>query len=329
VSLSCHLGNDWTPPAVEEKTTLRQYSTTGDILSYRRCRRQYGIFSIRGFVSATATQRYFGTLVHDVMDTVHRGWQSDGELPDEEGVRELVEQAHDRLWRAGVRAYGARQQKQTATTLVHRFILALGSVFFRHIQEAEYRLQRALKTTKGDREYILDGIVDVLAGAVLNELGHQDQDSRPDDVEIWDYKSGKAPDRNHRFNDDYEYQMLVYAELYKRQQGTYPARCVLVHLGEFGDAKNWKEFTRGRSLTEAFPRLIQVVALGRPRIHRAMEIFHDTVDKIETERERAFSDQWLAPTRAEAPDKDTCDACELRYKCSAYPAGRRQAKQPL
>ena len=327
MSLSKYLvGRGWTKPTLETESSVRSYSTTGDILSYRRCARQYGAFSVRGFVSATATQRYFGTLVHDVLDVVHRGWTRDGVLPDQAQVEVLVELAHDRLRRSGVRAYGAARQKRTATRLIHRFIESLGKVFFPSVQETEYRLQRAL-STPDKREYILDGIVDVLTGAVLHGLG--EPGTKPGDVEIWDYKSGRAPKAGHRFGADYEYQMLVYAELYKQQSGAYPARCVLVHLGELNRERSWRAFEKGKPLLSAFPDLIQVIDLKRSKIRAAMKSFGTTVDAIEEERRKPFGKQWCAPHPNGAPGAETCDACEIRYKCRGYPKGRAQAKQPL
>src|SRR5690349_658771 len=99
----------WQTPARSAEPHIRRYSTTGDILSYKRCRRQYGFFGVRGFSGATNTQRYFGTLVHDVLDQINRDYRHDPtmSLPDEDQVGILVDQAHDRLIRSGVRPFNA------------------------------------------------------------------------------------------------------------------------------------------------------------------------------------------------------------------------------
>jgi len=108
----------WTRPQQAKEPHIRRYSTTGDILSFKRYRRQYGYFGVRGFSSATNTQRYFGTLVHDVLDRLSREHPRHATFapPDETHVGELVQQAHDRLIRAGIRcsAYppGARLRRQ-------------------------------------------------------------------------------------------------------------------------------------------------------------------------------------------------------------------------
>src|SRR5690242_15574226 len=100
----------WTVPELPEHHLVRAYSTTADILSFKRCRRQYGFFGVRRFSASTNTQRYFGTLVHDVLDQINRAQRSDESLPNREEVERLVEAAHDRLIRSGVRPYNAKQQ---------------------------------------------------------------------------------------------------------------------------------------------------------------------------------------------------------------------------
>jgi hypothetical protein len=75
------LNGGWPTPDRKTEAHVRSYSITADILSFRRCRRQYGFFGVRGFNSATSTQRYFGTLVHDVFDQISRDWQKAGGTP--------------------------------------------------------------------------------------------------------------------------------------------------------------------------------------------------------------------------------------------------------
>src|SRR6202030_1500862 len=49
-----------------------RFSLTSDILSFRRCSRQYGYFGNDGFVPAQATQIFYGTIIHQVLDRCHR-----------------------------------------------------------------------------------------------------------------------------------------------------------------------------------------------------------------------------------------------------------------
>ena len=57
-----------TPPSVVRP----RFSLTSDILSFRRCSRQYGYFGNDGFVPAQATQIFYGTVIHQVLDRCHR-----------------------------------------------------------------------------------------------------------------------------------------------------------------------------------------------------------------------------------------------------------------
>lgn len=324
MSLYKILANGWSKPSISEETRVRRYSTTGDILSYKRCRRQYGMFGVRGFVSATNTQRYFGTLVHDVLDQATRKWQSEKVLITSlKDVTDLVEQAHDRLMRAGIRPYAISTQKDAAIRLTYRFIRLVGLALIPNVQEAEYRLERSLTTNSG-RDYILEGIVDVLAGPVSHELGIGSFSTDPDDVEIWDYKSGKRPAKNNPIMRDYEYQMRVYAELFKNQRGEYPARCILAFLGELGKDAKWDENNLD---VGDYPKLLYVVDANPKHITKAMHDFHKTVDEIESERERPYMDQWTAPDHD--VDHDTCVACELRFRCDSFPTGGSMRKTPL
>jgi hypothetical protein len=314
----------WTVPATAKTVHVRKYSTTADILSFKRCRRQYGYFGVRGFSSATATQHYFGTLVHDVLDRINRDYRVDpgGGLPDEARVEILVSEAHDRLIRSGVRPYNARLQRAQATKLIARFVESVGPHFFPHVQKTEYRLERALQTHAG-RDYVLDGVVDVLSGSVSHAL-ELPVSTDPDDVEIWDYKSGRMPAKGSQELTDYTYQMRVYAELYHLQTGEYPARCVLVFVGELGDDERWRI---SRGVARRFPDLFYIVQPTPAHIRRAIDDFHGTVELIEAERAKSFSQQWAAP--AHVVDEATCEACEIRYSCASFRDAARQRVEPL
>lgn len=312
----------WTVPSKDEEPRIRRYSTTGDILAFKRCQRQYGFFGVRGFASATATQRYFGTLVHDVLDRINRNYRVNPVLPDEAQIIELVEEGHERLIRSGIRPYNSRQQRELAARLIHRFVLLIGPHFFKHVLQTEYRLERALKTHTG-RDYILNGIVDVLSGAISHELGLPFS-TEPDDVEIWDYKAASMPAKTSPTLQDYMYQMRVYAELYRQQTGDYPARSVLVFVGELDDDKRWDPTDLDPS---NFPRLVYPIHPTMKHVEVAIADFNNTVELIEVERAKPYNQQWLAPTHP--VDQQMCEACELRYNCTNFPAGGKQRVEAL
>ncbi|MEZ9540150.1 PD-(D/E)XK nuclease family protein [Shewanella sp. 10N.286.51.B8] len=298
----------WTKPALKEESHIRKYSTTGDILSFKRCRRQYGFFHVRGFRSASSTQMYFGTLVHDVLDKIHRVYKLTGALPDKEGIREVVDESHELLVRSGIRPYDPKQQKENAIKLLDRFLILVNEKFFNHVQQTEYPLERELKTDN-NAPYVLHGIVDVLSGAICHDLDLP-YSTDPGDIEIWDYKASKRPAKGSQYLRDYEYQMRVYSELYKQQTGEYPARAVLVFLGELNNDKLWEAAEGDPS---NFSKIFFVVDPKPSHIQTAMSDFNGTVDRIEEERAKYFVDQWKAPDHE--VDGDTCQACEIRFNC--------------
>ncbi len=168
-------------------------------------------------------------------------------------------------------------------------------------------------------------MVDILSGAVSHAL-ELPYPTSADDVEIWDYKSGKMPKKGSRELEDYEYQMQVYCELYRRQAGVYPARAVLIFVGELGNDERWDKAGMDPTM---FPRLVYPIHPVVGSIDRAIDSFHSTVEQIEAERAKAYDRQWQAPAPSEAPGEETCDACDLRYNCAGFPSGSKLRREPL
>jgi hypothetical protein len=223
-----------------------------------------------------------------------------------------------------VRTYGAERQQEYATRLLDRFVRLTGAKFFNNIHKTEYRLERAIDP-ETPNPFVLEGVVDILSGAISHELNLPYRTHR-EDFEVWDYKSGRRPEKGSAELRDYEYQMRVYAELYKQQKGQHPARAVLVFLGELADDSRW-QVAQGRP--DQFPNLFHEVPFDKASIERAMSDFRATVRAIEAERLKPYANQWPTPSEAERPDDATCDACEIRYNCPSYPSAARQRKEPL
>jgi hypothetical protein len=313
---------DWRVSTPKHEKVVRKYSITSDILSFKRCKKQYGYFTVRGFVSATATQRFFGTLVHDVLDSINRDYKLTKELPSRQEIKDKLDKAHQRLRASGVRAYNEARQVEKAERMISNFVELVGHPFFSNITKTEYELKNVMKTPNG-LDYMIGGVVDILAGAASHDLGLLDN-AQSDDVEIWDYKSGNR-NSSKEFLKDYQYQMMVYAELYKQQMGKYPSRCVLVFLGEV-DMKDWE--SKKHSI-DNFKDMFYILDFSKSQtnIQDALKDFHSTVEQIEAERSKPFGEQWSAPTHN--VDEDTCVACEIRYNCEKFPQGSKQKNEPL
>jgi hypothetical protein len=268
----------------------RRYSVTGDVLSYRRCKRQYGFFRRRGFTSAQSGQLYFGTVIHETLDRIHAQFRGEiedknaGTLSSPDEIKEYFQAAEDALLARGIR-YMSHDARERALQYVQRFVEQHGRDVFPRIVDTEHRLQ------KDTGEYVLHGIVDVIA----------ETDGKPDPDwgrhEIWDYKGTHLPAADSTDLQNYEFQMRVYARLYEMRNGTRPRRAVLLFLAE-----------------EEADRQRHEVSLKPGDVDAAVAVFEETVAAIERSISR---DDWSCIRRAEAPDQQTCDGCDLRWSCPA------------
>ena len=54
-----------------EPLIKRRYSVTANVLSFKRCSKQYGFISERKYEPALVVQLYYGTIIHQVLDKAH------------------------------------------------------------------------------------------------------------------------------------------------------------------------------------------------------------------------------------------------------------------
>ncbi len=282
-------------PAPQATASRQRFSLTSDILSYRRCEKQYGAFGRDGFVPARANQQFFGHIIHQVLDLCHRHFAQTGALPSTTEIDQYFIEVQSALRSHGIRAVSSAMA-DTAREVLYRFNALEGPTLYPRVRDTEFRLE-------ADREsYVLRGVVDVLA------VDPNDPDN-PAEMEIWDYKGSKRPAQTDPRLRDYEWQMMVYAELYRQRYGVHPKRAVLYFMNEL--------------MVEPPPtsrplRAIHVVNFDAAKITKALAEFDKTAGQIMTCQ---ATNQW--PNPANPPDKGTCDICDLRWNCSiptpAYP----------
>jgi hypothetical protein len=289
-----------------------RFSLTSDILSFRKCRRQYGYFGNDGFVPAQAVQIYFGQMIHQVLDRCHRHYSGllaspAGTFPSDADVEAYYDEVDRALRTHGIRP-ASPVVAQQAKDILKTFNAVEGPELYPRVLDTEYRLE-------ADRnDYVLRGVVDVLAG---DERG---------DPEIWDYKGTDMPPLSSITMRDYEWQMSVYAELYRAKAGRYPARAVLYFLNELktrpGDppitsrplrAVHVVDFMRNGVESDGTPTLVR----------QGLDQFDMTVQQILTCR---TARAWAAPT--EAPDDKTCEICDIRWNCPSV-SGRFPLRMPM
>jgi len=266
---------------------LPRFSLTSDVLSFRRCEKQYGAFGHDGFVPARATQAFFGSVIHQVLDLCHRQFDRTGSLATDAEIDTYFTEVESALRSHGVRA-ASGHVADTARELLKRFNSLEGAALYSRVKDTEFRLESERPN------YILRGVVDVLA------TDKNDPDN-PAKMEIWDYKGSKRPPNSDKRLKEYEWQMAVYAELFKQKAGCYPKQAVLYFLNELsGDPP-----PTSRPLRAAY-----VVQFDPASVARALKEFDKTADEIMACQQK---DQWPDPKTP--PDKETCDICDLRWNC--------------
>jgi len=292
-----------------------RFSLTSDIISFRKCRRQYGYFGQDGYVPAQAVQIFFGQIIHQVLDRCHRHYSGlfghpKGSMPTDQDIEDYFDEVDQALRAHGVRPASpivAEQAKQVLKT----FNTVEGPALYPRVIDTEYRLESERK------DFVLRGVVDVLAA---------DNTGEP---EIWDYKGTDKPPLSSSAMRDFEWQMSVYAELYKAKAGRYPARAVLYFLNELrtkpGDPPITKppvpavhvvDFMREGEEADRTPTLVK----------QGLETFDLTAADIMVCRQTR---RWDVPTGADTPDDKTCDICDIRWNCTAHPSGKYKVRMPI
>lgn len=264
----------------------RRYSITGDVLAYRRCKRQYGYYNEMDFAPNHVTQLFFGRVVHETLDRAHRHYAGEiegvdgGEIPSDDDIEQYFNEVSEALKARNIYPM-SEEAEDTALEYIQRFNEKEGARLYPRVVDTEHRLQSSRE------EFVLEGVVDVLVG--------DDDNNR---YEIWDYKAGQRPSGGRELN-DYRAQLNTYAELYRYQQGEYPDRGVIYFLGE--ESRNDAIFE---------------LEFGRGTVESSLSDFEQTVEDIEHDRQHR---NWFNITPADVPSEQTCAECDIRWNCPARP----------
>lgn len=292
-----------------------RFSLTSDIVSFRKCRRQYGYFGQIGFVPAQAVQVYFGQVIHQVLDRCHRHFSglyghASGTFPTDIDIENYFNEVDQAMRAHGIRPASpavADQAKQVLKT----FNMLEGPTLYPRVLDTEYRLESERPA------YIVRGVVDVLAADSAGS------------TEIWDYKGTDKPPLSSKSLLDYEWQMSVYAELYKSKTGQYPQRAVLYFLNELKQRKGMPPLT-SRPLGAVHVVDFMRAGLGPDGVpvlvKQGLDAFDVTASDIINCK---MTCSWHAPSGSDIPDDKTCDICDIRWNCSAHPTGKHPVRMPI
>lgn len=292
-----------------------RYSLTSDIIGFRRCRRQYGYFGNDGFVPAQAVQIFFGQVIHQVLDRCHRHFSGlfghlKGTIPTDADIGTYFAEVEQALRAHGIRPASPVVADQ-ALRVLKTFNAVEGPTLYPRVIDTEYRME----SERGS--YILRGVVDVLTSDAAGE------------AEIWDYKGTDMPPLSSTSLRDYEWQMSVYAELYKVKAGCYPARAVLYFLNEL------KTKTSDPPIAKRPMRAVHVVDFNRAGfepdgtptlVKQGLDAFDLTAADISACK---VAQRWDSPVPGDLPDEKTCDICDIRWSCKAQPAGKYTPRMPI
>lgn len=269
------------PPSTDN--VRRTYSIVADVLSFRRCKRQYGYHTEHEFAAGSGTQLFAGLAVHQTLDWAHQYFNGDldavtgGTPPDEDELRDEFDSVVESLRDQRIMPMG-RDAVDAVFEHVKRFNAQIGPDLYPQIVDTECKLRRNAGS------FILTGVADVVA----DDAGH---------TKLCDYKASQRPESGEGYLDDYREQLLVYAGLYAEKEGEYPDSAVLYFLGEEDPADTRLELDFSES-----------------EVRAAMSRFENTVNELEHAREH---NDWDDLDSDDVPDEATCDECDFRWDCEA------------
>lgn len=196
----------------ERMPVKRSFSFTGDLRIYETCPRQYQFFREYDFTPSRSAVIFFGLLVHETIEEIHRIVLDGGLDTLEEGrIHELFDRTFRFLSLSDVRPIGDAARAAAFTQVIN---------YFRQ-NRAEMRrvIQTEVDVSLEKDDYILTGKIDLLLGG----------DGK---LELLDFKTAPRPIDNATLLDTYERQLCTYAHILERRYGQHVDRMLLYWTAE-------------------------------------------------------------------------------------------------
>lgn len=190
----------------------RTYSFTGDLKIYETCPRQYQFFREYDFTPSRSAVIFFGLLVHQTIEEIHR-IALDGGLDtlDEARIRDLFERTFRFLCMRDVRPIGDAAKKAAFEQVMN--------YFRQNLDEMRRVIQTEVDVSLEKDGYILAGKVDLLMGG----------DGK---LELLDFKTSPRPKESPELITAYEHQLCIYAHILERRHGRHVDRLLLYWTSE-------------------------------------------------------------------------------------------------
>ena len=192
------------------------YSFTADILTYEICTLQYKFFRELEFLPGRSTGLFTGTLIHAVLNDIHRAVINHEENKiNEAQISEWFESEYEHLSRTE-QSHLTKSARETAMSQIMRYVQRRGSDWSA-IRRSEYEVN----AVRGD--YILEGVIDLLS-------------IQDGEAEITDFKYGTKPNININVDRErleaYRRQVFAYGWLLEHSSGLKVKRLKIYYTGE-------------------------------------------------------------------------------------------------
>lgn len=190
----------------------KSFSFTGDLRVFETCPRQYQMFRYYDFTPSRSAVIFFGLLVHQTIEDVHRLVLA-GKLAgvNDDRIEALFEFNFRHLAKKDVRPIGATA-KQSALRQVRDY-------FHENVGEMTRVVETEVDVSLEKEGYILTGAVDLL----LADDGA---------LEVLDFKAQARPAEGDRSVRTYYQQLCIYAHILEQRRGRRPDRLLLYWTGE-------------------------------------------------------------------------------------------------
>ena len=189
----------YTFPVDSIPTAKPRYGFTTHIQTYIDCPRRYEFFHEHRFVSSRPTEAFFGLLVHQTIERIHRK-VLDGELAslDESQIRGIFEKVHMYLLCTSMQPVSDNEKEKAFEQVMRYFYQSFDTLETIQATELCVHMER--------KKYVLTGKIDVLM-------------KRGDIWEIRDFKTRPLPEGDATHLSLYKQQLYLYAHaLQKRIQ---------------------------------------------------------------------------------------------------------------